>query len=144
MISANNVRTSLLPYILAVLLLAAGIVLDLLYNQIAMYAAKTFNINLRWAGLIGLKIIFGLLAVAFVWAVYRSGMTPLGGAVLFVVGTSILLAPLVIYYGHLKPNLLVPYLRGEFLLSSAAILLAGGLFALIARAAKKPEGASTV
>ncbi len=128
----RQVRFPLIPYLLAVLLVGFSILLD---ANVRNRAATSVTVGL-WSSFvleIDAKWIFGLLGGLFIWVVARLGLSTAGAWVYIIIGLLLSAFPMLGLVGWLNLNEGFAFLRGDYLLSSAAMILAAGVLLLLSR-----------
>ncbi len=128
----------LLPYLMIVFLVVFSILLD---ANVRNRAATSLTVGL-WSNFvleIDAKWIFGLLGALFVWVVARLGRSTTNGWVFIILGLVISAIPMLGVAGWLNLNEGFAFLRGDYLLSSAAMILAAGVLVLLSRIDRRKE-----
>ncbi len=129
----KETRLPVLPYVLIVLLIGFSLLLDGALARAGASTSETANIWPRVLVWLDSKLVFALLAALFICAVIRAGLSLTGAWILIAVGAVLLLGPVLVYAGWIRAADSSFILLGENLLSSAALILAGGLLALLSR-----------
>ncbi len=127
----KNVRLPLLPYLLAILLIGIAILLDRVLDRGSQAAAENFEIWPQVIQLISARLIFALLSVLLIWSLARLNLSRAGTWIFTVCGLLISAGPVLYFAGWLDFRWISGFLPGSYLPLSGAVLLAGGIVALL-------------
>jgi len=128
----RQVRLPLIPYLLAVLLIVFSILLDANVRSSASTSVE-FSLSSTFGLMVDAKWAFGLLGGLFIWMVARLNLSTLSAWIYIIFGLIVSAFPMAGVAGLFNPNQGFAFLQGDYLLTSAAMILAAGLLMLFSR-----------